>query len=198
MTSFFQAFDQLLAFLRPAFFWLAVVAGVLCALDWAVRTRRINPFGALGQFLRKFVDPVIAPVERKIVRAGGMPSAAPWWTLVAIVVAGFVVLTVLGFVRTQLGMLTTADNGLHALLAALIQWTFTILQLAILLRVISSWIGLSLYSKWMRWTITLSEPILRPLRQVVPLIGMIDITPLLAYFLLSFTQRILLSLLFGS
>jgi YggT family protein len=41
----------------------------------------------------------------------------------------------------------------------------------------------------------LSEPILRPLRQIVPTLGMIDITPILAYFLLGFLARILVGAL---
>ena len=34
----------------------------------------------------------------------------------------------------------------------------------------------------------LSEPILRPLRQVIPNLGMIDITPIVAYLLLGLLQ----------
>ena len=193
MSPAYIAFERFLSVLRPAFFALAVLAGIIALLDWAVRTRRINPFGALGQFLRKYIDPLIAPIERKIVRAGGMPSAAPWWTLVAVVVGGYVILAILGFIRDQIGMVTMSQDGSSAIIVALINWTFTILQLAILIRVISSWIGLSLYSKWMRWTVVLSEPILKPLRQVIPTIGMIDITPLIAYFLLQFTRGAIMS-----
>jgi YggT family protein len=81
------------------------------------------------------------------------------------------------------------------LLVSVIGWTFTILQLAILLRVIASWVGLSLYSKWLRWVFVLSEPILRPLRQVIPTLGMIDITPLVAYFLLNIISSVLIGML---
>jgi YggT family protein len=39
-----------------------------------------------------------------------------------------------------------------------------------------------------------TEPILRPLRQVIPTLGMIDITPLIAYFLIGFLQGAVVSL----
>jgi YggT family protein len=41
----------------------------------------------------------------------------------------------------------------------------------------------------------LSEPILAPLRRVVPNLGGLDITPILAYFLLSITESILFRLM---
>jgi YggT family protein len=190
-----RALDLLIGFLRQAFFWVAVLAAIVFALDWAVRTRRINPFGGLAQFLRKYVDPLIAPVERRIVRAGGMPHTAPWWTLAAIVIAGIIVLWLLGIVRTQVYMLAAAAGaGPGGLLRVLIHWTFTVLQLALLVRVLSSWISVSPYSKWVRWSYSLTEWMLQPLRQIVPMIGMIDITPIIAYLLLSLTAGALLSI----
>src|SRR6185503_16244743 len=83
---------------RVALFWIAIVVAAIAALDWAVRTRRLNPFGPVGRFCRRFVDPLMAPVERRILRAGGVPSSAPWWTLVFVVVGGLVFLWVLDFV----------------------------------------------------------------------------------------------------
>jgi len=44
-----------------------------------------------------------------------------------------------------------------------------------------------------RWAFQLSEPILRPLRQIVPTLGPIDITPIVAYVLLRILEWVLLS-----
>jgi YggT family protein len=196
VTDFVFQFDRFRVLLGRAFFWLAVVAAVLFALDWAVRTRRINPFGPLAQFLRKYVDPFIAPVERRIVRAGGMPHSAPWWTLGAVVVGGAVFLWMLDAARNQFILLAaSADSGPRGLARVAVIWTFNILQLALLVRVLSSWISVSPYSRWIKWSFVLSEPILRPLRGFIPLIGMIDITPIVAWLLLSFTRGILLGML---
>src|SRR2546426_7892284 len=52
----------------------AFAASVLTALaSWLVRTRRISPFGALGRTLRAASDPLIRPIEARLVRAGGNP-----------------------------------------------------------------------------------------------------------------------------
>ena len=197
MNSVLAGFDTALAVLRTAFFAFAAVIAVVVAMDWAVRTRRINPFGPVARFFRQTVDPAILPVERHIVRAGGAPSTAPWWALAIVVVGGIVVLTLLGFVRGQIGFaMSAAENGSRGIYVLLVQWTFAILQAALIVRVIVSWTRLSPFSRWVRWAFTLSEPILRPLRRIIPAIGMIDITPLVAFFLLRLLQGFLVGLAF--
>ena len=196
MSSFLNGFDLALGILRLVFFGLAAVAAVVCVADWAARTRRISPFGAVARTMRRYVDPMIAPVEQRIVRAGGVPTSAPFWALAAVVIGGIVILSALGFVRDQVAMVfAAAGMGGRGIMFLLIRWTFAILQIALLVRVLSSWFRISPYSPWVRWAYAITEPILRPLRQVVPTIGMIDITPIVAYFLLylleSFVMRLL-------
>src|SRR2546428_11390007 len=63
----------------------AFAASVLVALaSWLVRTRRISPFGALGRTFRTASDPLIRPIETRLVRAGGNPVHAGWWLVVAV------------------------------------------------------------------------------------------------------------------
>src|SRR2546430_7370897 len=67
----------------------AFAASVLVALaSWLVRTRRISPFGALGRTFRTASDPLIRPIETRLVRAGGNPVHAGWWLVVAVAAAG--------------------------------------------------------------------------------------------------------------
>jgi YggT family protein len=194
VNSFVAGFDTVYAVLRWTLFIAVVVIAIVCLIDWLVRTRRINPFNPIARYMRSTVDPLMAPVERKIVRAGGLPTAAPWWTLVFAVVGSIVLLWFLGFVRSQLTMLAGAGmQGSSGILMLLIQWTFGILYLSILVRVVSSWVRVSPYSPWVRWAFHLSEPILRPLRQIVPTLGPIDITPIVAYVLLRILEAVILS-----
>ncbi len=184
--------------LRVTLFAIVIVLAVVCLLDWLVRTRRINPFNPIARFMRSTVDPLMAPVERRIVRAGGLPTSAPWWTLVFVVVFTLIVVSLLGFLRDHVVMAAAmAQNGAYGILILLVRWTFGILRLALIVRIISSWFGMSPYSRWIRWSYQLTEPILAPLRQVVPSIGMIDITPIIAWFLISFVQWLVLGALIG-
>ena len=69
--------DAAIVMLRTALLSVAVVFGAVCVIDWAVRTRKISPFNAVARFCRSTIDPFIAPIERKVVRAGGLPASAP-------------------------------------------------------------------------------------------------------------------------
>ena len=190
--SIAAAFDTFLAILRPALFWAAAVLGVAALLDWLVRTRRISPFSPIARFSRDVLGPLFKPAERMVVRAGGNPQSAPFWALAIAVIGGIVFLSLLGFVRAQVAMgFAATQAGPRGLIRVLLAWTFQILRLALLVRVISSWVRVSPYSKWVRWAFVLTEPIIGPLRRVIPPLGMIDISPIVAYFLLGLLQSVL-------
>jgi YggT family protein len=84
-----------------------------------------------------------------------------------------------------------AGAGPRAWLITLLSWTFTILRFALLVRVIASWFGASLYSKWMRPIVFLTEWLLEPLRRVLPPFGPLDLSPLVAYFILWIAERVI-------
>jgi len=192
MDTFMSGAGAVIQVLRGALLSIAVVFGVICILDWAVRTRKISPFNAVARFCRATVDPFIAPIERKVVRAGGTPASAPLWALVAVVVGGILLLSFLDFITIQVARsMIATQSGAAGIFHLLVRCTFTILKIALIVRVISSWLPISPFSRWVRWSYRLSEPILAPLRRIVPNLGGLDITPILAYFLLSLTESLL-------
>lgn len=178
-----------------------LVGGVTLALiataDWAVRTRRINPFGGVARFMRARVDPRLVGIERQVVRAGGHPSAAPLWALVAYVVAGALLLAALEMIGGFLRQLMIAGSlGLGGMLALVVHWTFGVLRFAIIVRVISSWFPQLARSRFLSWTYGATEWFLRPLRRLIPTIGMIDISPIVAYFALQIVEAIIMQIFF--
>jgi YggT family protein len=176
-------------------FILAAVLAVVALVDWLVRTRRINPFNPVARFFRRVVDPLITPMERRVVRAGGMPQAAPWWMLVAVVVGGIIVLAVLRFILEQVASAYANASTGPGLVFLLLHYTFALLRLALIIRVVSSWLRISPYSRWVRWAFAITEPVLRPLRGVIPPLGMIDVTPIIAYFALQLLEYFVMSTL---
>jgi len=182
--------------LRVVLFWSALAMGAIAVLDWMVRTRRLNPFGPVARLVRTYVDPVLAPVERRVVRAGGLPATAPWWALAAVVIGGILVIALFDFVIRFLASASASlAGGAQGIIVLLVSWTFGLLELAILVRVVVSWLPVSQFSPWVRWAFVLSEPILRPLRRFIPTIGNIDITPIVAFFGLSILQGIVVGML---
>jgi YggT family protein len=193
MNEAFGALNVVTDGLRFVLFVAAVVAAVVAAIDWAVRTRRINPFGGVARFFRRTVDPLMVPIERRVVRAGGRPSSAPLWALGGVVVGGLLLIAFLDFLSRQLAVSFAAFTaGPRGVLMLLVGWTFALLRIALIVRVVSTWVGVSPYSKWVRWTYGLTEWMLAPLRRIIPLLGAIDITPIVAYLLLGLLEGVVM------
>ena len=193
MNSLVHAFDLLLAGARIVVFAAGVLAALAFGLDWLARTRRISPFSRLARFARNSIDPLVRPIERRVLRFGGNPSSAPLWALAAVVVGGIVLLSLLGFLRDQVALTVVASQmGGRGVLMLLVRWTFGILRIALILVVLSSWVGGGRHSRWLGWAFRITDPILVPLRRVIPTLAMIDITPIVAYFGLVLLEGVLL------
>ncbi|MES2178356.1 MAG: YggT family protein [Gemmatimonadota bacterium] len=197
MTDALGALVALSGLVRTVLLAGGIVVAAIATADWAARTRRISPFGGLSRFMRVQVDPRLAGVERQVVRAGGHPSATPWWGLVVyVVVAGLVIAGVdalAGLVR-EVTLFSTA--GVVGILALLVHWVFRFLALALLVRVLSSWFPRLAYSVWTRWSFRATEWMLAPLRRVLPTFGMIDLSPLVAWFALQPVEWLVMHLFF--
>jgi len=187
-----NAYTAFVDIVRTVLFYGAAAAGAIALVDWLARTRRINPFGPLPRFMRSYVDPLMLPVERRIVRAGGQPSSAPWWTLVAVVVGGLVLISLLEFIARLAAELSTGFDKPEILWKVLLSWAFGLLRLALIIRVVSTWFSISPYSWWIRWTYPMTDWMLKPLRRMLPLFGPIDVSPLVAWLLLGLIQGAML------
>ena len=83
------------------------------------------------------------------------------------------------------------------LLIYFIDLLFTLLSLAILARVLLSWVRVSPYHPAVELLYRITEPILAPLRRVIPSIGMVDISPVIALILLQIIQEVLVAIIRG-
>ena len=191
MDQALAGYAAFLQVVRQALFWVALAVALIALLDWLVRTRRVQPFGALARFCRRYIDPLMLPVERRIVRSGGQPASAPWWSLVIAVVGGLLLITLLEFLGSFFVQLFwgLSSPGRFGLL--LISWTFAVLRIALIVRVISTWFQVSPYSPWIRWSYVLTEWMLAPLRRIIPTFGPMDVTPIVAFLLLALLQGLL-------
>ncbi len=185
-----------LALLRDVVFAAFLVASFVAFGSWAVRTRAINPFGLLARAIRRLSDPIIDPIERWQLKRGGNPQNAPWWLLGGVVVGGIVLVSGSQWLAGQLARASYAARmGPRGLLRLGVYYAFQLVIIALVVRVIGSWVGLFRYNRWIRWAYFLTDWIVEPLRRVVPTIGMIDITPLVAWFLLLLLERIVMGVL---
>lgn len=179
--------------LRYIIFGVFVLASVAALGSWAVRTRRISPFSKSANFIRRATDPVLKPIESRILRKGGNPQTAEWWLLGGTIIGGIVVISMAGWILSQFRVLSLAgQQGPGTLLRVAIYYASRIVSLAIIVRVIGSWFGAGRHSRFMRPVYFLTDWIVEPLRRIIPPFGMIDISPLVAYFIIIILTGMLL------
>jgi YggT family protein len=165
---------------------VALVYAALVALThWAVRNKHITPFGPWPRFMRKVSDPVLEPVERRILGAGGNPQTAPLWLLGIVVAGGLVLMSLTAWLIDAVVRLHwMASSGPRMWIGSLVSLLFTILMTSILIRVIGSWFGIGPYRKWMRPFYLLTNWLIDPIRRILPPFGMIDFSPMVAWLVL--------------
>lgn len=83
------------------------------------------------------------------------------------------------------------------ILAGIINYTVTILNLVIVIRVILSWLAPYTHNDFTDVVYAVSEPFLKPFRMIFPMgYSRIDISPILAYFALNLIRKLLFYIIF--
>ena len=83
------------------------------------------------------------------------------------------------------------------LLATIINYTFEILYLILLIRVVLSWLAPYTHNDFTDIIYTITEPILKPFRMIFPMgYSRIDISPVLAYIVLKLIRRLIFYIIF--
>jgi YggT family protein len=160
-------------------------ASVVALTHWAVRSRRISPLSAWPRFMRRASDPVLQPVERRVIAAGGNPQNAPLWLLAVVIAGGLVLLSLTGWVIDSLVRLSwMAESGPRVWVQTAVSLIFTVLMGAIVIRVIASWLGIGPYRRWMRPVMALTNWLIDPIRRILPPVGMLDFSPMVAWLVL--------------
>ena len=144
-------------------------------LQW-VRADFYNP---VCQFLVKVTNPVLVPLRRVIPSIGRLDTAS----IVLMVVLETAAVWILSLMSTL--SWTPAQISLVAAisLVAMLLWTFFILIIAM---VILSWVGQRFHHPIVPLIYQLTDPVLRPIRKVIPPISGIDLSPLFALIIIRF------------
>jgi len=162
--------SQISVFLVDTIFTLYIATFVIRLLLGFARANFRNP---LSQFLVKVTNPVLVPLRRFIPSIGSIDTSA---VLVAFV---------LTFIKTSLLLFLTIGNAhfpdsLIIAFGELLKTIIWVYIFALIIQAITSWIGNTQGNPVIPLVNSLTAPILRPIRKVVPLIGMMDLSPLVA------------------
>ena len=173
-----------------------VYATAVAVTAWAVRTQRINALAPWPRFVRKMSDPVLRPLERRVARMGGNPQEASLWLLGIVVAGGLILISLvqwlIGFSLT-LGALE--QSGPRAWVRFAVNAVFSLLMLALFIRVIASWFAISPYSGFMLPVMAMTNWLIDPIRRLLPPTGMIDFSPMVAWIALWLARNVLMGML---
>lgn len=167
--------NDALIFLLRALVDLYLLALLLRLLLQAVRADFYNP---VSQFIVRITDPVTAPL-RRVLPAAGRLDIATLVVLVALQIGATAMLIAMG------GF--TQPDPAALLYFALLRLAMLVLRLyffAILIYVILSWVGRDLNNPVVRLLAAVVEPLLAPVRRVLPSVGGLDLSPLVVLLLL--------------
>jgi YggT family protein len=162
---------------------------------WLVRAGHLTPFGPWPRLVRRVADPLLRPLESRLVRAGKNPQDAPLWLFGFAVLGGLLLIALVDWLvgfwyRAQMA----AGSGAGGVAVFLINGVFALLIAALIIRVVASWFGIGAYHRHFRPIILLTEWLVAPIRRVLPPMGMIDFSPLVAWLALVLLRSVLLSL----
>ncbi len=152
-----------------------------------------NPFNWSVRTVGRLTDPVIHSVRRMLIGFRIEPRVAPFIAVVLIMVFGY-----LTFMLTE-NIFNTAAGIFYALSrpwagapAAIIGYVlFGFLgfyTLMIFLRILFSYLMTGYPNRWVRLLFRSTEPLLAPLRRMIPAVGMFDVSPIVAFVILYLLQ----------
>jgi len=157
-----------------------VVAGALLLRFW-MQAVRVRPPTSIAQFVFRLSDWLVLPLRRLVPGAGGFDWAC---------LAGAYLIAV---VATTVEMLLVSPFPFQALLLLallrLLQWAFYGWMGLLIIEAVFSWVNPQ--APLAPLVRALNEPLLRPLRRIIPLVGNIDLSPLAALLILQILLQVL-------
>ncbi len=131
----------------------------------------------LAQGILRFTSPLVIPVRRILPSFGRLDTAT---VLVAFVIQYLTVLLLLLIMGRTEGIAAIALTAL----VKLVVLSINLFVYAIFIRIILSWVSQGGYNPATAIITTLTEPVLRPFRRLIPSMGGFDISPIFAIILL--------------
>lgn len=163
----------------------------------------LNPFSRPVLYVRSVTDPFVNPVRRALAGLGIQPNGAPLVVILLTILLGyFVFMLAASVLNTAAGILLSLTSGkaggVVALIGYILYGVLSLYLLLIIIRIVFSWGQVSYTNPVMRFLLNVTDPLLLPLRRIIPPLGMFDISPIVAFIIIwMFQTAILVTLLRG-
>lgn len=151
-----------------------LLAGACLLRAW-MQWQRVGVRNALGQFVLTVTDWLVRPLRRVVPGYGGVD----WASLIGASLVSLCAVLVLAGASMASGAGSFPNVALLLGVAVMwtIKWAVYLAQALVLIMAILSWVNP--FSPLLPVVDALAGPLLRPIRRIVPLIGRVDLSPVI-------------------
>ena len=164
---------------------------VLMILRLIANAADLNPFSWASRTIRRLSDAFVMPARRALIGLGVDPKFAPLVViLIAILLGWFLLWLTEEVAATLIGLIISfkAANPIMGL-GYIIYGALSVYTVFIFMRIVFSWGTVSYSNRLMRFLVNTTEPLLGPLRRIIPPLGIMDISPIFAFIIVWLFQQ---------
>ncbi|HEC27348.1 MAG TPA: YggT family protein [Gammaproteobacteria bacterium] len=176
-----QYFINSASFVIQTLFGLYILAVLLRFLFQLLGAHFRNP---ISQFIVTLTNPALRPLRRIIPGYGGIDFSALLLMLALQVLELLLISFLYGTTPSVAGLLILATGKL-------LEMTVYIFMFAVFARIIISWVNPHLYNHMTSLLRSLTDFMMRPASQLIPPIGMLDLSPIIVFLILGLLLRMI-------
>lgn len=156
---------------------------LIVVLRFLLQLVRADFYNPISQFIVKATNPLLIPLRKAIPGWGGIDIAS---LVLAVIIQGIaiVLILLLNGIQPPVETIAWAAIGLISLILKIFFW-------GLLITVIASWIAPNSYNPALILINQILEPAIKPIRKIMPDMGGIDLSPIIAFLLIQALEILL-------
>ena len=159
---------------------------LIVLLRFILQLVRANFYNPLCQFAVKATQPLLKPLRRVIPSMFGLDMSSLVLALIVQMVLFAVILLLSGYKVDVLFLVPWGLIGIFALFLKILFW-------AMIISVILSWVAPGSHNPGAELVNQICEPALAPFRKILPNLGGLDISPILAFMVLKLLDMLVIN-----
>jgi YggT family protein len=159
---------------------------LIVLLRFILQLVKANFYNPLCQFIVRATQPLLQPLRRLIPSIGGLDTASLVLAIIVQLILMALTLMLLGFgVENPVQLLIWSIIGITALF-------LKVFFFALIISVILSWVAPGTQNPAAELINQICEPLLTPIRRVMPNLGGLDLSPIVAFLLLNLIDMLVI------
>ena len=158
---------------------------LIVLLRFILQLVRADFYNPLSQFIVRATHPILKPLRRIIPSLGGLDLASLVLALIVQFVLMVLTLMLMGYSADPLLVLVWSIIGVTALL-------LKVFFFALIISVILSWVAQGTHNPAALLVNQICEPLLMPIRRILPNLGGLDLSPIVAFLILNLIDMLVI------